>query len=47
MADVQLPTQEQLTLHCTNTGVMTGCGEKVDILWFSDSQSTTRKYPCS
>ena len=47
MADVQLPTQEQLTLHCSNTGPMPGCGEKGDTLWFSDPQSTTRKYPCS
>lgn len=47
MADVQLPTQEQITLHCANTGAMTGCGEKGDTVWFSNSQSTTRKYPCS
>lgn len=47
MADVQLPTQEQITLHCANTGAMTGCGEKGDTVWFSDSQSSTRKYPCS
>ncbi|MDD7568473.1 MAG: DNA/RNA nuclease SfsA [[Actinobacillus] rossii] len=47
MADVQLPTQEQITLHCANTGAMTGCGEKGDTVWFSDSKSTTRKYPCS
>lgn len=47
MADVTLSNQEQITLHCANTGAMTGCGDKGDTVWFSDSKSTTRKYPCS
>ncbi len=47
MADVELPNGEIITLHCANTGKMTGCGEKGDTVWYSDSKSTTRKYPCS
>lgn len=47
MADVELPNGEILTIHCANTGAMTGCGEEGDILWYSDSGSITRKYPCS
>ncbi|WP_044470926.1 DNA/RNA nuclease SfsA [Mannheimia massilioguelmaensis] len=47
MADVEQANGEKLTLHCANTGAMTDCGEKGDIVWYSDSKSTTRKYPCS
>ncbi|EIJ70595.1 DNA/RNA nuclease SfsA [Pasteurella bettyae] len=47
MADVEQANGDKLTLHCANTGAMTGCGEKGDIVWYSDSKSTTRKYPCS
>lgn len=47
LADVRLDNNEEITLHCANTGKMTGCGEMNDKIWFSDSQSKTRKYPCS
>lgn len=47
MADVELANGEILTIHCANTGAMTGCGEKGDIIWYSDSKSTMRKYPHS
>lgn len=47
LADVQLENGEVLTIHCANTGAMTGCGEAGDMVWFSNSQSTTRKYPHS
>lgn len=47
MADVRLPNGEEITLHCANTGKMTGCGEAGDTIWFSNSHSKTRKYPCS
>ncbi|WP_443091580.1 DNA/RNA nuclease SfsA [Basfia succiniciproducens] len=47
MADVELANGNILTIHCANTGAMTGCAEKGDTVWYSDSKSTTRKYPCS
>lgn len=47
MADVQLENGDILTIHCANTGAMTGCGEAGDKVWYSDSKSTTRKYPHS
>ncbi|TCP95083.1 sugar fermentation stimulation protein A [Cricetibacter osteomyelitidis] len=47
MADVTKPNGDTLTIHCANTGAMTGCGEQGDTVWYSDSKSTTRKYPCS
>lgn len=47
MADVELPNGSQLILHCANTGKMTGCADPGDTIWYSDSHSTTREYPCS
>ncbi|ATF74080.1 DNA/RNA nuclease SfsA [Pasteurella multocida] len=47
LADVQLDNGEVLTIHCANTGAMTGCGEAGDIVWYSHSNSQTRKYPHS
>ncbi|NBI42773.1 DNA/RNA nuclease SfsA [[Haemophilus] felis] len=47
MADVKLENNHILTIHCANTGAMTGCGEAGDIVWYSDSKSETRKYPHS
>ena len=47
LTDIELPNGEVLTIHCANTGAMTGCGEKGDIVWYSHSDSQTRKYPHS
>lgn len=47
MADVELKNGTQLTLHCANTGKMTGCSDPGDRVWYSNSHSTTREYPCS
>ncbi|MBT0726229.1 DNA/RNA nuclease SfsA [Rosenbergiella australiborealis] len=47
LADVRLPNGEITTLHCANTGAMTGCATPGDTVWYSFSSSKTRKYPCS
>ncbi|MDU8924425.1 DNA/RNA nuclease SfsA [Pasteurellaceae bacterium LIM206] len=47
LADVELANGETGTIHCANTGAMTGCGSAGDIIWYSDSKSDTRKYPLS
>ncbi|MBE2895630.1 DNA/RNA nuclease SfsA [Pasteurellaceae bacterium HPA106] len=44
LADVQLPDGSTLTLHCPNTGAMTGCADEGDTVWFSTSTNTKRKY---
>ena len=41
------PEGEKLTLHCANTGAMTGCATPGDTVWYSTSDSVTRKYPHS
>lgn len=45
LADVMTPDGRELTLHCPNTGAMTGCATPGDTVWYSTSQSATRKYP--
>ncbi|TPV30930.1 DNA/RNA nuclease SfsA [Pantoea anthophila] len=47
LADVVTPEGEQLTIHCANTGAMTGCATPGDQVWYSTSGSLTRKYPHS
>ncbi|CAO95908.1 DNA/RNA nuclease SfsA [Erwinia tasmaniensis] len=47
LADVITPEGEALTLHCANTGAMTGCATPGDTVWYSTSASPTRKYPHS
>ncbi|MBV4365803.1 DNA/RNA nuclease SfsA [Erwinia sp. BNK-24-b] len=47
LADVITPEGAELTLHCANTGAMTGCATPGDTVWYSTSQSPTRKYPHS
>ena len=44
LADVQLPNGEQITIHCPNTGAMTGCANVGDTVWFSTSDNPKRKY---
>jgi sugar fermentation stimulation protein A len=45
LADVELDSGEQLTVHCPNTGAMRGCAEPGSKIWLSVSDSKTRKYP--
>lgn len=45
LADVITPEGEALTMHCPNTGAMTGCATPGDTVWYSTSDSKTRKYP--
>lgn len=44
LADVTTPDGEILTLHCANTGAMTGCAEPGDTVWYSTSSNPKRKY---
>ena len=47
LADVETPQGDVFTLHCANTGAMTGCATPGDTVWYSTSDSKTRKYPQS
>ncbi|MDX2319054.1 MAG: DNA/RNA nuclease SfsA [Moritella sp.] len=44
LADVILENGEEVTIHCANTGAMTGCGDTGDIIWYSTSDNPKRKY---
>lgn len=44
LADITLPNGEEVTIHCANTGAMTGCGSEGDTVWFSTSDNPKRKY---
>ena len=45
LADVALKSGQQITIHCPNTGSMTGCAEPGVQVYFSTSDNKKRKYP--
>lgn len=45
LADVITPDGQTLTLHCPNTGAMTGCATPGDTVWYSSSENIRRRYP--
>ncbi|MCW9013644.1 MAG: DNA/RNA nuclease SfsA [Gammaproteobacteria bacterium] len=47
LADVKLANGELITVHCANTGAMTGCQPENARIWLSESDNPKRKYPYS
>lgn len=45
LADIELATGEQLTIHCPNTGSMLNCMREGGLVWFSRSSDPKRKLP--
>lgn len=45
LADIELPDGGIMTIHCPNTGSMMHCKEPGSRIWYSTSDSKTRKYP--
>ncbi|WP_194757053.1 DNA/RNA nuclease SfsA [Aliidiomarina indica] len=45
LADIETSEGELITIHCPNTGAMTGCAEPGSIVWYSTSENPKRKYP--
>jgi sugar fermentation stimulation protein A len=47
LADIIDSQGQQMTLHCPNTGAMTGCVDPGSRIYYSRSENRNRKYPCT
>ncbi|PKF49501.1 DNA/RNA nuclease SfsA [Enterovibrio nigricans] len=47
LADIECNDGSERTIHCANTGAMTGCATAGDTVWYSTSDNAKRKYPNS
>ncbi|GAA0347184.1 DNA/RNA nuclease SfsA [Morganella psychrotolerans] len=47
LADIITQDGSTITIHCANTGAMTGCATPGDTVWYSESANAKRKYPHS
>src|SRR5437868_15551260 len=45
LADIELASGEQMTIHCPNTGSMLNCMVEGGQVWFSRSNDPKRKLP--
>lgn len=45
LADIRLPSGEETTIHCPNTGSMRHCLVENSPCWYSESTNPKRKYP--
>ena len=45
LADIETGEGEVITVHCPNTGAMTGCADPGSVAYFSVSDNPKRKYP--
>lgn len=45
LADIELPSGKQITVHCPNTGSMKHCIVEGSDCWYSSSENPKRKYP--
>ncbi len=47
LADVRFSSGQEITVHCANTGAMTGCALPGSKIWLSKSDNPKRKYQYS